>query len=155
MDLQLVEVTDDYRNAVQSGAGQLAQKLGLLIPTGWPIFPDFFNHPATPDWPFFFFIDKASGSLVGSGGFLSAPDSLGRVQIGYEIAPDFRGSGLATASMRLVLALRPGAQSVALTDQPTGPSASVLAKLGFVLSGTIQPASSGLMYLWALNAGAA
>jgi hypothetical protein len=39
-----------------------------------------------------FFVDLANGQLVGSGGFAAPP--MGRtVEIGYEVAPDFGGTG--------------------------------------------------------------
>ncbi|WP_240099145.1 GNAT family N-acetyltransferase [Thermomonas flagellata] len=153
MDIQLIELTNEYRDAFL--ADRLPEMLGISVPAGWPLFPDIFRKPANPDWPFFLFASKSECAVIGSGGFLSEPDDQGRVQIGYEIAPQYRSRGFATSAMKQVLSLRPEANVVALTDQPTSASASVLSKLGFSLSGSVQPPGCARMYFWSFNAGAA
>ena len=153
MDIRLIEITNKHREAIL--ADRLPEMLGVTVPAGWPLFPDIFRKPASKDWPFFLFASKSESAVIGSGGFLSEPDDQGRVQIGYEIAPQYRSRGFATSAMKQVLSLRPGSNVVALTDQPTGASASVLSKIGLSLSGSIQLPGSARMYFWSLHAGAA
>ena len=155
MDIQLIEITDECRAAVLAGADRLSEMTGLSIPAGWPVFPEIFARPASAEWPLFLFVHQVEGAVVGSGGFLGSPDDLGRVQIGYEVAADYRGRGIATRAMQQVLSLRPDAQVVAVTEQAVGASASVLSKLGLVQAGTVQPPGSPRMYLWVVRASAA
>ncbi len=49
-----------------------------------------------------FFVDDATRRLVGSGGFASPPVER-TVEIGYEVAPEFRGHGFGTAAARALV----------------------------------------------------
>jgi RimJ/RimL family protein N-acetyltransferase len=91
--------------------------------------------PGDPEWPFYLFVDEDQAMVVGSGGFTCSPDSRGEVQIGYEVAPAFRGQGIATRMMRMVLARHPQARPIAFTSGDSGSSAAVLRKLGFSSTG--------------------
>jgi RimJ/RimL family protein N-acetyltransferase len=76
----------------------------------------------------------ATGRLVGSGGFARAP--VGRaVEIGYEIAPEFRGRGFGTAAARALVdwAVASGEVDSVIAHTEPGPNAStgVLLSLGF------------------------
>jgi RimJ/RimL family protein N-acetyltransferase len=81
-----------------------------------------------------FFADSETGRLLGSGGFASPP--LDRaVEIGYEIAPEFRGLGFGVAAARALVdrAVASGEvdQVVAHTLPGPNPSTGVLVSLGF------------------------
>jgi RimJ/RimL family protein N-acetyltransferase len=98
-----------------------------------------------------FFIDDGSGTLVGSGGF-AAPPADRTVEIGYEIAPAFRGRGLGIASARALIdrALASGAvdEVIAHTLPETNPSTGVLAALGFKLVEEQEHAEDGAVWEW-------
>jgi [ribosomal protein S5]-alanine N-acetyltransferase len=87
---------------------ELSAMLGSPVPLGWPEFPEAIEntltiletHPEQADWWMYFFLD--ADTLVGSGGFAGPPDS-GRVEIGYEIAPEFRRRGYATAATKALV----------------------------------------------------
>jgi len=51
-------------------------------------------HPWLP----YLFVFRPDQALVGFGGFKSVPNSLRTVEIGYSIAPNHQGSGLATSA---------------------------------------------------------
>ena len=155
MDIQLIEVTEAHRDAVLAGPEKLTVLTGLTVPSEWPSYPDIFRRPAKGDWPLFLFASVSEQSIVGNGGFLNEPDDCNRAQIGYEIAPKYRNRGFATDAMKQVLARRPGIHVVAITEQPTGSSASVLMKLGLALSGSIQVPGSSRSYFWSSHASAA
>jgi [ribosomal protein S5]-alanine N-acetyltransferase len=57
------------------------------------------EYPHEADWWMHFFLAEGGAVLVGSGGFAGPPRD-GIIEIGYEIAPEFRGRGLATAAAR-------------------------------------------------------
>ena len=86
--------------------------LGAALPTDWP--PSGYDREAmeyflekltaggrdAAGWYNWYALLKADGevprTLVGSGGFTGPPDAAGVVEIGYSIATDWQGRGLAT-----------------------------------------------------------
>lgn len=147
--VELVEMTDRLRAVFREGPRQLGLALGLSVPDGWPKYPDALLSAAVPGWPLFLFVDSTQASLLGSGGFLCAPDDKNEVQIGYEVAPIHRGRGIATHAMQQVLAAHTSVVPVAVTYSETGPSVSVLRKLGFSPIGTYALPSGAIVWMWA------
>jgi RimJ/RimL family protein N-acetyltransferase len=120
-----------------------SELIGSPVPKGWPQFPeaigftlDHLRRVSDTDrpWSMQFFIDHASGRLVGSGGFV-APPLERSVEIGYEIAPDFRGHGFGTAAARALVerAVASGEVDhvIAHTLPGPNPSTGVLMSLDF------------------------
>lgn len=86
--------------------------LGAALPADWP--PGEYDRDAmtyflekltaggrdAAGWYGWYALRKAEGdtprTLVGSGGFTGPPDAAGTAEIGYSIAADWRGQGLAT-----------------------------------------------------------
>lgn len=81
-----------------------------------------------------FFVDKATGRLLGSGGFAGRPVDR-TVKIDYEIAPEFRGYGFGTAAARVLVerAVASGEVDRVIAHTRPSPNAStgVLVSLGF------------------------
>jgi [ribosomal protein S5]-alanine N-acetyltransferase len=79
-----------------------------------------------------FFVSQ--DALIGSGGFVGPPQD-GVVEIGYELAPAFRGKGLGTAAAGALVekARATGAVTtvIANTLAHDNPSTGVLRRLGF------------------------
>lgn len=98
------------------------------------------EHPDQWDWYAIWLITRKDGTHVGDLSFKGlSPD--GSVEIGYGIAPAFWGNGYATeaadAAVRWALE-QPGVTRVeAETDPHNAASQRVLAKCGFLLTGTI------------------
>lgn len=83
-------------------------------------------------------IVRTQGVIVGGAGFHRAPDAAGDVELGYGIAVEARGRGLATAAVRLLItwARDGGARRVvAGTDPGNVPSERVLARCGLQQTG--------------------
>lgn len=133
--MRLVEITEWHRQLFERSPASLAEAVGLILSSGWPEYPEIFLAQGHPQWPFYLFVDQDQSVIVGSGGFTCSPDLHGEVQIGYEVAPAFRGQGIATRMMRMVLGRHPQARPVAFTSEDSGPSAAVLRKLGFSSTG--------------------
>jgi len=75
-----------------------------------------------------------SGLIVGGVGFHSEPDGAATVEVGYGIAQEFRGQGIATAALLALLHMAQengAARAVAGTDPDNIPSQRVLQKAGF------------------------
>jgi RimJ/RimL family protein N-acetyltransferase len=107
------------------------------------MFPGAFTHtvdmlttaPADAAWWTYLFVEHDGDALLGSGGYKGPPHD-GWVEIGYELAPEFRGRGLATAAARALVAQAFEDARVdhvrAHTLQSPNPSTAVLERCGFV-----------------------
>jgi RimJ/RimL family protein N-acetyltransferase len=76
-----------------------------------------------------------AGLVVGGAGFHGEPDAEGIVEIGYGIAPEWQGQGIATTAVERLIAIARAAGArrlVAGTDPDNVPSQRVLEKNGFV-----------------------
>lgn len=134
--------------------------LGAALPSDWP--PGDYDRAAmeyfldklttggreAAGWYNWYALRKAEGdvprTLVGTGGFMGPPDATGTAEIGYSIATDWRGQGIAT---ELVGGLVQQAAATGMVrrlvahtraDNPT--SQQVLVRNGFALVG---PAEEG------------
>lgn len=134
--LVLTPVGIEMRIAMHSSRQAFANLLGVRLPEGWPEFPQAFavdSDSSSPPWSGYLFAGKDSCNLIGNGGFVSSPDSSGAVEIGYEIAPEYRNQGFATeaAQALMEIAHKGGARTVIAHSLPF-PNASnaVMRKLG-------------------------
>ena len=161
--LRLVPLVRVHAEALARGPAALAALLGIAVPMGWPKFPEaFFRHdgsPRPPDtppaWPGYLFVSPAIGALVGNGGFTGPPDAAGVVEIGYEIAPAYRGRGLATEAVRemLAVAFADGAVRAvrAHTLAETTASGRVLEKAGMRFVTEVDGDEGGAVWRWELH----
>ena len=161
VNIELVVATAQLLEAASVGSDALAAALGVDVAPGWPEFPaaipaalaflEIFEEQA--QWSMYFFVDTQTRTLVGSGGFKGAPLD-GMVEIGYEIAPDWRGRGCATAAARaLVERARASGlvtRVVAETLPEANASGSVLRKVGFVRVGEASDPDVGVTWRWEL-----
>ena len=97
------------------------------------------------------FVDHDTGRLVGSGGFASKP--LERtVEIGYEVAPEFRGQGFGAAAARALVERAVASGEVdhvtAHTLPGPNPSTGVLVSLGFEHVGDQEDPDVGPVWEW-------
>lgn len=103
-----------------------------------------------------FFIDKTTGKLLGSGGF-AAPPSDRIVEIGYEIAPQFRGLGFGTAAalalVEKAMASDQVDQVMAHTLPGPNPSTGVLVSLGFEHTTDQEDPEVGVVWEWVRHPG--
>lgn len=105
MNLQLLEIQPVHIQAFLRSKSDLAELLQVRVPGSWPHFPEAFSPPgyesgethlSSSKWPGYFFIYPEVGVLVGNGGFIVQPDDPDTIEIGYEIASEFRNRGFAT-----------------------------------------------------------
>ena len=85
-------------------------------------------------------IERESGQLIGGVGFLGPPDDTGSIEIGYGIAPEQRGRGLATEAVQGLLAFawsHPSVRRVRASTEATNlASQRVLEKAGMTRTKT-------------------
>jgi [ribosomal protein S5]-alanine N-acetyltransferase len=113
-------------------------RFGLRLAPGWAVTGaleptvDALEAGVDPAWLTHLLV--LGGTVVGMGGF-TGPPCDGEVEIGYQVAPAFRGRGIATAAVRAWVARARAAglrRVVARTHPRPGSSATVLARAGFV-----------------------
>ena len=95
--------------------------------------------------------DDATRRLLGSGGF-AAPPAERTVEIGYEVAPEFRGQGFGTAAARALVerAVASGDVDHVIAHTLPGPNAStgVLVSLGFEHVADQEDPEVGTVWEW-------
>ena len=141
--VRLVPATVQLLNTLNEDRARFSELIGSPVPDGWPEFPEAIgftlerlrNAPESDRvWSMQFFVDSATGRLLGSGGF-AAPPVDRAVEIGYEVAPEFRGHGFGTAAARALVerAVAGGEVDHVIAHTLLGPNAStgVLVSLGF------------------------
>ena len=159
-EVRLVAATVPLLEALTTDPATFSEMIGSPVPDGWPEFPeaipstlDFLQHASESDrpWSMQLFVETSSGALVGSGGFATPPDDR-TVEIGYEIAPGFRGRGLGAASARALVdrAHQSGQVDRVVAHTLAGPNAStgVLLRIGFEHIGEQEDPEAGLIWRW-------
>ena len=134
--------------------------MGSAVPEGWPEFPEAIDFTLehlqqAPEphhgWSMQFFVDAATGRLLGSGGFVGPPVDR-TVEIGYEVAPAFRGQGFGSAAARALVeqGVASGEVDHVIAHTLHGPNAStgVLVSLGFEHVGDGEDPEVGTVWEW-------
>ena len=159
--VRLLSATVEHLEARRDDPESFAALVGSAVPDGWPEFGEMVDftvrrlteHPDEARWWTQFFFD-ADGKLIGSGGFVGPPVDR-TVEIGYEIAPAYRGRryGVGAAHALVVTAAATGEVDtvIAHTLAELNPSSRVLRGLGFVNTGEITHPDAGLLWRWELS----
>lgn len=157
--VRLLPATVESLLALQSNPTAFGQLIGSPVPDGWLQFPESIgfsidrlrDHPAEADWWMHFFLVR--DTLIGSGGFVGPPQD-GVVEIGYEIAPEFRGNGMGIAAARALVekACATGIVNTvtANTLAEDNPSTGVLRRLGFTQTHELVDPEDGPIWRWEL-----
>jgi ribosomal-protein-alanine N-acetyltransferase len=167
-NLQLLPVERIHIEAFLSNKSELAKLLQVTVPDSWPHFPqafslpddesDQFNPPST-GWEGYFFIHPQESVLVGNGGFKGKPNDLGIVEIGYEIATEYRNRGFATEAVQGLIDYAFAHEDVqavnAHTLGHTNASNRVLQKVGMRFMSEVAHSQLGTIWLWQINRNAA
>lgn len=146
----LIPATPELVRADLRGRTELAEALGVDVPSGWP--PEYHDDaalgwtltrletvPAEAGWWLHYFVLEddadAPSVLVGAGGYKGPPDAEGTVEIGYTILSAFRRRGLASEAARGLIEhafARPDVTSVVAETLPSlTASIRVLERCGF------------------------
>ena len=158
--VRLLAATVSLLNALKDNRALFGELIGSSVPDGWPEFPEAIGFTlehlqtaseADRSWSMQFFVDPATGRLLGSGGF-AAPPAGRTVEIGYEIAPEFRGRGFGAAAARALVerAVASGEVDHVLAHTLPGPNPStgVLVSLGFEHTNDQEDPEVGVVWEW-------
>ena len=161
--LRLVDGTLALLSAALEGRNALEGLLGVPVAEGWEGFPEalpnlrtsYQSKPEGHRWGSLFFIGLEVPTLVGFGGFKGSPSPDGMVEIGYAIAPAFRGQGLATHAVAQMVQRAFADVAVRAVDAHTlghnNPSTRVLQKSGFRKIAEIEDPDDGPIWQWRLE----
>jgi RimJ/RimL family protein N-acetyltransferase len=158
--VRLVPATARLLTALTDNPTRFEELIGSPVADGWPEFPEAIGFAlahlqdapeADLSWSMHFFVDDATGRLVGSGGFAAPP--VGRtVEIGYEVAPEFRGQGFGAAAAWALVehAVASGEVDhvIAHTLPGPNPSTGVLVSLGFEHVDDQEDPEVGVVWEW-------
>ena len=115
------------------------------------------SHPSILGWWTYLFVHAADKALIGVGGFKGEADESGAVEIGYSLAPSYRGRGLATEAARGMIEYAFSHPHVTRVDAHTlperNPSTTVLEKVGMKLVGPVIDPEDGEVWRWRLSLG--
>ena len=158
--VRLVPATVRLLDALNEDRTRFGELIGSPVPDGWPEFPEAVDFTLAllrdgPEvghaWSMQLFVDVATGRLVGSGGFAGRPVDR-TVEIGYEVAPEFRGRGFGTAAARALVERADASGDVdhviAHTRPGPNPSTGVLASLGFAHVADQDDPEVGTVWEW-------
>ncbi len=147
-----------WLEALVEGDAVFATRFGIPVVPGWAGFPEALprllataraGRPTV--WSTHLFFDD-DGALVGLGGWKGEPVD-GAAELGYAVAPDRQGRGVATAAVRQLVA-RAEAAGLGLVLAHTLPhesaSTSVLRRCGFVRALPPDP-EPGAVWRWELR----
>jgi len=155
--VELVPATVADLTLLATDRAAFAQRMGSPAPGGWPEFPEALpftidrltTHPHEGGWWMHYFL--VNGLIVGSGGFVGPPRKS-EVEIGYEIAPGFRGRhyGTAAAAALVEKAFDSGKvlRVIAHTLPQESGSTRVLERNGFRRVGDVQDPHQGVLWKW-------
>lgn len=157
-------VAADVAVAAAVLAGQPCRALPCgSVAEGFPVAPEIYplieertrEEPAQVGWLGWAAILRDGGELVGDGGFHGPPDAHGAVEIGYSVAPAWRGRGLAREMVAALLEWSFAHEAVHTVEAETLegnlPSQAVLRRLGFAPDGRHDDLDEGPMLRWRLD----
>jgi [ribosomal protein S5]-alanine N-acetyltransferase len=161
--LQLVCCNTEMLQALFEGDAKLASLLGIQVPETWtefgePAFRWTYNKlnagTGQKEWLCYLPVLKEENMLVGSCGYKGDPVN-GMVEIGYEVARDYRGNGLATEmaeSLVKYAMLDPVIDYVqAHTLAEVNESGTVLRKCGMQKIEELEDPEDGKIWRWEIR----
>lgn len=163
-NLSLIACDTDVLKAAIAGNNDLAQKLNVAVQDNWTEFgvealqyslDKLSKSEEEKGWWTYFPIHKQDNKLIGSGGYQGQPTPEGSIEIGYEIAKEYRNRGLATEMTKGLVENAYKDQRVKLIIAHTlgqeNPSTKVLEKCGFKKVEEISDPEHGVLWKWELK----
>jgi len=163
-NLKLIPCDTDILKAAIEGNKILAEKINVTVQDGWTEFgigalqyslDKLTESEQERNWWTYFPVHKQDNTLIGSGGYKGKPTTDGIVEIGYEIAPNYRNRGLATEMAKGLIenAFRDEKVKaiIAHTLEQDNPSTKILRKCGFEKVKEVNDPEDGLIWQWELK----
>ncbi len=162
--IKLINCTPEILQKALEGDRALAEYLGVTVPDIWTesgrgMFEFVLNQIAdTPEdaaWWTYLPIYLSENVLVGTCGYKGPPNAEGMVEIGYEVAEDYRGNHLASEMAKLLIGnalAHPEVKVIyAHTLSEHNASTKILEKCGFKFVKEIMDPTDGPIWLWQID----
>ncbi|TDH26940.1 N-acetyltransferase [Segetibacter sp. 3557_3] len=160
-NLLLISCDPEILRSAIEGNSALARKLDVTVQDDWTGFgvaalqyslDKVTDSEEERNWWTYFPVHKQDNTLIGSGGYKGRPTTDGTVELGYEIAPNYRNRGLATEMTAGLIehAFKDDRVKaiIAHTLAQDNASTKVLHKCGFQKVGEINDPDDGLIWRW-------
>lgn len=163
--LKLILATPAHFDAIGQSDAALTELLNVTPAPGWLVFEDaraamagmgewLAAHPEAARWSSCWFVHRAEAALIGLGGYKGAPTD-GAVEIGYALAPSYRGRGLAREAVAALIEHAFQAEEVdrvvAHTLAEPNASTRLLQHFGLINTDTIDDPDDGTIWRWELS----
>ncbi|MBK9982828.1 MAG: GNAT family N-acetyltransferase [Saprospiraceae bacterium] len=161
--LRFINCTSDILDQLFLGNDHLAYYLKINVPIKWTdfgespfrfVYAQVYQIPDSANWWSWLPILTSENMLVGNCGFKGPPKN-GEVEIGYEVAEQYRGRGLATeiagALIEYAYTFSEVKTIVAHTLSFENPSTGVLRKSGFHFIAEVHDPEDGDIWRWELR----
>jgi RimJ/RimL family protein N-acetyltransferase len=159
LDLALIPCTIGHLEALIRGANDFEAAYSVRVADGYLEFPaaldyslKLLRNEAPAEWLSYLIIHTLENALIGLGGYKGEPDETGTVEIGYGIAPIYRGRGFATQAAKQLITrafeddrVR---RVIAHTLAEPNASTAVLTKIGMWHIETVTDPDDGDLWRW-------
>ncbi len=162
--IKLINCTPEILQKALEGDRALAAYLGVTVPDIWTEFgrgmfdyvlKEVVEKPDDAVWWTYLPIYLPDNVLVGTCGYKGVPDAEGMVEIGYEVAEDYRGNHLATEMAKLLVGNALAIPEVKLVCAHTlnehNASTKVLEKCGFTFVKEVVDPTDGPIWQWQID----
>jgi [ribosomal protein S5]-alanine N-acetyltransferase len=159
--VRVVPVQLDWLEALAESDAVFEQRFGIPVVAGWVGFPEAVPYAVREaregdlgEWGSHLFFDD-DGALVGFGGWKGAPID-GVAEVGYAVAPERQGRGIASEVVRqLIERARAAGLTMVCAHTLPEPNAStkVLERCGFAFAGDVTDPDEGTVWRWELALG--
>ena len=163
-NLKLISGDTEILQSAIAGNDMLARKINATVNDNWTEFGvnalqyslnKLAESVNEKDWWTYFPLLKNENILIGCGGYKGKPTKEGIVEVGYEIAPNYRNRGFATEMAKGLIANALNDSRVksiiAHTLGQNNPSTSVLQKCGFEKVDELDDPEEGTIWKWELK----
>jgi RimJ/RimL family protein N-acetyltransferase len=148
--LDLVPLSAAGLEACLTSPATLGDLIGASVPDGWPDEHDRWfleyrlgqlrHDPGTAPWLARVIVLRDDKAMIGHAGFHGPPNERGAVEIGYTVFGPYRRRGFALESVKALMEWARTAHGIghfiASVSPTNAPSLALVAKLGFVKTGT-------------------
>lgn len=154
--VQVEPITQAWAQALARGDDEFAEEFGVPVAADWAGFPEVSSFivevarsGAPGPWGLHL-VFSDDGALVGNAGWKGEPVD-GVAELGYVVAPERQGRGVATAVVRELLARARASglrEVIAHTRAEASPSTSVLSRCGFMKVHELVDPDDGPIWRW-------
>ena len=162
--IKLINCDEKILELILEGNEILSRELNLNIPNKWTEFGESVfkysldkirDKPESKKWWAYLPVNIQTNTLIGSCGYKGEPNEKGIVEIGYEVAAEFRNQGFATEIAKLLIdqAFKNievnSVQAHTLADENA--SVKVLKKCKFEFIEELEDDEDGVIWKWELK----